>query len=291
MGAAGRGLWSRVAVRPGLRAVPGATVMRRGLGGVAKSCLAHWPWAPVLLLLDDLIDAADLSAMATGLPERFRLLVTTRLRLGGGLRELVLEPLPLGPAVRLLERCSGRGGFRDVERRAAETIAETVGGLPLALTLLARQLGRDPDLDLILLSRRLVQQGALASVLQGRAPELLVERGLAAGFRLSWEQLEEPEREMALCLGELAQAPVPWALLGRGPGGTPSQGGVLLKNLAVHEDGLGEKEAAEAQYREALEILEASWGREDPRSRDCRLTLEVFLQEQQVPPRRKRKGA
>ncbi len=183
----------------------------------AAWCLEHWPGAPapVLLLLDDLIDPAHLQGVATGLPDRFRLLITTRLRLDGAIREISLAPLADEAAVRVLELRGERDRFTGEHREAALAIAGKVGGLPLALTLLGRQLRRDPDLSLASLQRRLAERGALAPVLQGTAPELLVERGLAAGFRLIREQLGAAEAEMALCLGELAPSLVPWDLLAR----------------------------------------------------------------------------
>jgi len=185
------------------------------LGARLSWCLEHWPDAPapVLLLLDDLIDAEALQGLATGLPDRFRLLITTRLRLDSAIRELELHHLLVEDAVRLLEQRSGRGSFAGAEHQAAEALAAEVGQLPLALTLLARQLRRDADLSLATLARRLAEQGGTAEVLQQAAPELLVKRGLKAGFDLILAELAPGPRELALTLGTLAEAIVPLPLL------------------------------------------------------------------------------
>ena len=53
--------------------------------------------------------------------------------------------------------------------------------------------------------------------------------------------------------------------------------GQLLKNLAIVAEQLGLLQKAEAHYQEALMVLQEAWGADDPRSQECRLTLEAFL--------------
>ena len=175
---------------------------------------SHWPrQQPVLLLLDELGDPADLQAMGRGLPQRFRLLVTSRRQFGTASQRVPLEPLDEQQAVDLLAAVSERGPFPDGEERRARAVAQEVGGLPLALWLLGRRLARDGDLELAELQRRLQEKGALARDLQGSTADPLQARGLRAGFQLAWEGMGQEERELALLLGELPPAAIPWELL------------------------------------------------------------------------------
>ncbi|MFM7549133.1 MAG: tetratricopeptide repeat protein, partial [Cyanobacteriota bacterium] len=87
---------------------------------------------------------------------------------------------------------------------------------------------------------------------EGRAEEALAE-------------LEEAVRLAGLAMGE------------RHP-----RRGELLKNLGIVAEQLGHREEAEQHYRQALELVSEAWGPEDPRSQECRLTLEAFLAEQQA---------
>ncbi|MFN9569072.1 MAG: tetratricopeptide repeat protein, partial [Cyanobacteriota bacterium] len=75
-------------------------------------------------------------------------------------------------------------------------------------------------------------------------------------------ELQEAVRQAELALGE------------RHP-----RRGELLKNLGVVAELLGHQDAAEQHYRQALELVSEAWGPEDPRSQECRLTLEAFLAE------------
>jgi tetratricopeptide (TPR) repeat protein len=150
------------------------------------------------------------------LPERLVVLVTCRRQIGEARQRVPLAPLPEEEALQLLEQRAERGPFSGTERRQALALAAHVGGLPLALHLLGRQLARDDDLELGEMERRLRQRGALASELQdpkGPSTDLQVERGLQASFQLAWEQLTAAERELGLLLADLPAAAVPWELM------------------------------------------------------------------------------
>jgi tetratricopeptide (TPR) repeat protein len=175
---------------------------------------SHWPLpGPVVLFLDEVRDPADLQAMGRGLPERFRLLVTSRRQFGTASQRVPLEPLQKQQAVALLAAASERGPFPDGETDWASAVAREVGGLPLALWLLGRRLARDGDLELAELERRLREKGALARDLQPSPGDPLQPRGLRASFQLAWEGMEDAERELALLLGELPSTDIPWEFL------------------------------------------------------------------------------
>ncbi|MFN6354031.1 MAG: tetratricopeptide repeat protein [Cyanobacteriota bacterium] len=184
------------------------------LAGQLGWLYSRWPGQhAAALLLDELRNPQDLEALGQGLPERFAILVTSRRQLGEARQRVPLAPLGEEEALQLLEQRAERGPFAGEERRQALALAAQVGGLPLALNLLGRQLARDGDLELAELERRLRRRGALAPELQGPkgpAVDLQVERGLQASFQLAWEQLTAAEQELGLLLGELPAAAVPW---------------------------------------------------------------------------------
>jgi tetratricopeptide (TPR) repeat protein len=172
---------------------------------------SRWPGQPpALLLLDEPRDPRDLEALGQGLPERFELLVTSRRQIVESRQRVSLAPLGEEEALTLLEQRAERGPFEGEDRRRALSLVNQVGGLPLALHLLGRQLARDGDLELAELERRLQRRGTLALEPRGAASDLTVERGLRASFQLAWERLTPAEREMALLLGELPAVAVPW---------------------------------------------------------------------------------
>ncbi len=178
---------------------------------------SHWPLpGPVVVLLDELRDPADLEAFGRGLPERFRLLVTRRPLFGVAQQRVTLDPLDDREAVALLAAAAERGPFPEGDQEWAIAVAREVGGLPLALWLLGRRLARDADLELADLRRRLVEKGALARDLREAATDPLRRRGLRAGFLLAWEGIGEAERELARLLGQLPPAAIPWDLLALG---------------------------------------------------------------------------
>ncbi|MEB3266282.1 MAG: tetratricopeptide repeat protein [Cyanobacteriota bacterium] len=180
------------------------------------SLTSHWPrLQPVLLLVDELQEPATLDSLGQGLPARFRLLATCRRQFGVASQRVPLEPLSPDTAVAMLEPLAERGPFSPQERLQAMAMAREVGGLPLALLLLGRQLARDQDLELAELLRALRDRGALARELQGSAADPLQARGLCAGFQLIWEGLGPLERRLALLLAALPCTAVPWELLAR----------------------------------------------------------------------------
>ncbi|MFM7634712.1 MAG: tetratricopeptide repeat protein [Cyanobacteriota bacterium] len=236
-------------------------------------CLDQWPQAPspVLLLLDDATDGALLQRLASGMPERFRTLITTRLHLEGRIHELELQPLRPEESLRLLERRSGRPPFTTGDRSHALVIAAEVGHLPLALTLLSRQLRKDPDLTPAVLQQRLVEKGALAEVLQEKAPEQLIDQGLQAGFQWIWESLAPLEQELALCLGELPQAPVPAVLLGGcPPAGVPEEPWEDARSGLIAQSLLERTGAGVVRLHPVLHDLVAALARADAGGRPAR---------------------
>jgi hypothetical protein len=132
------------------------------LAGQVAYCWRHWPPltdAPgrVLVIFDDVTDAAALRPYLPPTEDRYRVVLTSRRQLGRAFSTLELDVLDLEPALALLGSLAGAERI-DAVRAEAEALVNWLGRLPLALELVGRYLANHPDLDLPTLQRRLEAQ-------------------------------------------------------------------------------------------------------------------------------------
>jgi WD40 repeat protein len=187
--------------------------------------LASCPSA--LLILDNVEDpglvVSTLPALAGG-EMACTILYTSRKRFAPpGVMVHLVEQLPEGSALRLLLGTTRPllltnvvAGSQDAEARAARTVCQGVGYLPLLLVHLQGLLARDRHLTLVRLARVLKERGAL----EVAKKQYLDAMPLFATFWLSWEQVRD---EGAQHLFKLASyfpeaAPIPVWLLGLAAG-------------------------------------------------------------------------
>jgi len=172
-------------------------------------CWSHWPGGGlVLLVLDDVV---DWPALQPHLPsaDRFRILITTRQEFSG------VQPVPLDVLqppfdFELLEKLVGPRC--EAQRADAEQLCAWLGHLPLGLELVGRYLAPKPDLSLADMLSRLRKKGLDHDAVQPTPGPSTAERGVAAAFDLSWDQLTPPARELGCLLSLFALAPIPWPL-------------------------------------------------------------------------------
>lgn len=112
----------------------------------------------MLVVLDDLADEAQLSALLPG-STSCRVLITSRSRLPGvpGAHRVEIGMLPRAEAVQLLSQIAGMDRV-GAEREAAETITRLCGGLPLALRVAGVRLAARPHWPLERLVDRLADE-------------------------------------------------------------------------------------------------------------------------------------
>ena len=171
-------------------------------------CWAHWPGdGQVLLVLDDV---TAWKAVQPFLPKsrRFDTVITSRKHFAG------VETLDLGvllpeASLALLESLIGTERCA-AQRKEAQLLCEWLGHLPLGLELVGRYLGGKQDLPLAEMRARLETKGLAHSSIQPGEGQRTAERGVAAAFELSWEDLDEPGRELGCLLSLFALAPIPW---------------------------------------------------------------------------------
>lgn len=175
-------------------------------------CWTHWPEGKVLVIIDDVVDYEAIKAYLPPSDPRFRVLLTTRLRLGSAVVKVAIDSLPEVEALALLESLAGESRIRQ-ERETATRICGWLGGLPLGLELVGRYLELKEDLSLQKMFSRLESKRLAAKAMSNPDAEMTARLGVADAFDLSWEMLDEPAQELAYLLSLFAQDPIPWHLV------------------------------------------------------------------------------
>jgi tetratricopeptide (TPR) repeat protein len=175
-------------------------------------CWKHWPQGVALIVIDDV---TNYDAIKPYLPEdsRFKVLITTRLDLGSSFKKVAIEELDSKSAIALLESFPGAEGRIRSQMDDTQALCKWVGYLPLALELLGRFLARKLDWSIDRLIKELEVKRLDANALVKRENGMTGQLGVAAALELSWQELNEAERELACVLGMFAIAPIPWSLV------------------------------------------------------------------------------
>jgi tetratricopeptide (TPR) repeat protein len=177
-----------------------------------RFCWQQWPEGDALVVLDDVTDYQAIEPYLPPPDPRFKLLITTRSQLGSSVKDFPVEELDEDSAIALLEslvRCDRIQAQAD----DAKALCEWVGYLPLALELLGRFLARKPDWTIARLLKALEDNRLEAKALIAPESGMTAKLGVAAALELSWQELNEAERELACVLGMFAIAPIPWYLV------------------------------------------------------------------------------
>ncbi|WP_327379053.1 tetratricopeptide repeat protein (plasmid) [Streptomyces sp. NBC_01216] len=155
----------------------------------------------VLVLLDDAMNESQVMPLLPGTGSS-AVLVTSRGRLTAlpGTRSFELEPLDSEQSIRLLGRIIGEHRVAD-EAEAARVLVGLVGGLPLALRIIAARLAARPHWSLASMWHRLNDEHRqLDELAHG-------ELSIRASLSLSYDGLAAADRRL-LCLLSLAGGPV-----------------------------------------------------------------------------------
>jgi len=187
-------------------------------GQQAQWCWSHWGFeGRVLVVLDDVPGAIDLREALPTL-EQYGVLLTTRVRrLDASFAEIPLDVLELDPARELLRQTLGKPAWGVGEEETAGEVCQRVGCLPLAVELIGRYAGDDPDLRLEDILAELAERGANAPAVDRseEAAAMTAERGVRAAFELSWGRFAPATQEVGRLLGLFAPALVDWELVER----------------------------------------------------------------------------
>jgi tetratricopeptide (TPR) repeat protein len=172
-------------------------------------CWRRWRDGDVLIVLDDVTDYEKIAPYLPPAESRFKVLMTTRLQLGRSVKPVAIEVLEESAALDLLKSLTGVERI-EAQLAAAQHLCHWLGYLPLGLELVGRYLAAKPDLPLTTLQRRLEQQLTLVKREVGMTAS---HEHIAAAFELSWQELNEPARQLCYLLSVFALAPIPWSLV------------------------------------------------------------------------------
>ena len=175
-------------------------------------CWQNWHEGKVLIILDDVQDYKSIQPYLPPAKPRFKVLLTTRLRLRPPVETLSLDVLTQAETLELLRSFLGS---ERTEQQFSDAIAlsQWLGNLPLALELVGRYLARKPDLSLAIMLRRLEDKRLDALTASQSEVDMTASLGIKAAFELSWEELETSAQNLARLLGLFALAPIPWELV------------------------------------------------------------------------------
>ncbi|MBX9255653.1 tetratricopeptide repeat protein, partial [Desmonostoc muscorum CCALA 125] len=178
-------------------------------------CWRLWRGGDVLLVLDDVSDYEQVKPYLQSLPSRFKVLITTRQNLGR-ISQLSLDVLQPEAALELLKSLLKETPER-IERELviANQLCEWLGYLPLGVELVGRYLARKQDLSVAEMLRRLENKRLDERSLSKAKSEadMTAQRGVLAAFELSWQELEDDDKQLGCLLSLFAAAPIPWNLV------------------------------------------------------------------------------
>ncbi|MDZ8033177.1 tetratricopeptide repeat protein [Nostoc sp. DedSLP04] len=178
-------------------------------------CWRRWHEGDVLLVLDDVSDYEQVKPYLQSLPSRFKVLMTTRQNLGR-IAQLSLDVLQPEAALELLKSLLKETPERiERELALANQLCEWLGYLPLGVELVGRYLARKQDLSLAEMLRRLENKRLDERSLSKSKSEadMTAQRGVLAAFELSWQELEDDDKQLSCLLSLFAAAPIPWKLV------------------------------------------------------------------------------
>ncbi|MFM6591972.1 MAG: tetratricopeptide repeat protein, partial [Dolichospermum sp.] len=146
--------------------------------------------------------------------KRFKVIITTRNNnLSATIQTLQLPILGEDAALDLL-RSYVEDGRIDQELDAAKSLCRDLGYLPLALELVARLLRRRNNWRSVEdIRKRLSEKRLSLQRYENFDQEMTAERGVEAAFDLTWENLDENSRLLAIYLSLFALAPVSKSLI------------------------------------------------------------------------------
>jgi tetratricopeptide (TPR) repeat protein len=175
-------------------------------------CWQLWPTEEVLLVYDNAGEYSEVEPFLPTADPRFRVLITSRNRMGLPVETLEILVLDETASLELLGVLAGKERVEDQLVEAKE-LCRRLGYLPLAIELAGRYLAIDPDLSITDMLRRLEEKGLSAKALAETEQGMTGKLGVKAAFELSWQSLEEKGQELGYVLSLFAEAPIPWKLV------------------------------------------------------------------------------
>ncbi|MEH2091700.1 tetratricopeptide repeat protein [Nostoc sp.] len=177
-------------------------------------CWRNWREGDVLLVLDDVGEYQQVKPYLPSSSSRFKVLITTRQYLGASIKQLSLDVLQPEAALELLKSFFKETPQRiEQELAVANQLCKWLGYLPLGLELVGRYLKRKVDVSLTEMLRRLEKKRLEQPALDKPEGDMTAQRGVLAAFELSWQELNDDDKQLGCLLSLFAPAPIPWDLV------------------------------------------------------------------------------
>lgn len=178
-------------------------------------CWNHWREGNTLVVIDDVKNYNDIERYRPSDQSKFKVLITTRLKLVDIVDPLFLSVLPEEDALKLLTQLVGKEKI-DQELEKAKELCQRLGNLPLALQLAGRYVEKR-KISLTEELQRLEKSGLghRSLIVKENDPTwtLKIKRGVEAAFELSWSELSTFAQELGCLLSLFALAPISWSLV------------------------------------------------------------------------------
>ncbi|MBD1919763.1 DUF4297 domain-containing protein [Microcoleus sp. FACHB-831] len=183
-------------------------------------CWTYWNRpGRVLVLLDDVNNFTEIEPFLPPQNERFRVLITTHWKFDDLPFSLTLHELKEVAALELLAQwVKTEQIFCNVTTKedVPSELCARLGHLPLALHLVGRYI-KKRRVTLMEMLQRLEGKGLRHPALQvdqnDRTQTIRIERGVAAAFELSWEELSESAQRLGYSLSLCASTHTAWSLI------------------------------------------------------------------------------
>jgi tetratricopeptide (TPR) repeat protein len=177
-------------------------------------CWQQWPAGEVLLVYDNAGEYGEVKPFLPPADPRFRVLITSRNRMGSPVETIEIRVLEEGAALELLGVLAGKERVED-QRVDAKELCRRLGYLPLAIELVGRYLAADLDLSITEMLGELEKEGLSVEALAKAQDEdgMTAVLGVQAAFELSWKKLDVEGQQLGSLLSFFAEAPIPWKLV------------------------------------------------------------------------------
>ncbi|WAL61172.1 NB-ARC domain-containing protein [Thermocoleostomius sinensis] len=176
-------------------------------------CWQQWRDGDVLILLDDVRDYDSIAPFLPPADRRFKVLITTRHRLGRSVQSLEIHVLTEAAALELLQELAGAARIQ-AELQGAKSLCAQLGYLPLGLELVGRFLAQKPDWSIAKLQQELIKKRLDARAFYRPEPAMTTSyESLAAVVELSWHELTPAAQRLSYWLSVFAPTPIPWNLV------------------------------------------------------------------------------
>ena len=169
----------------------------------------------VLIAIDDMTDYEEIEPYLPPQPSNFKILITTRLNTEY-IPSIPLDVLKQEDAIELLKKWIGEEKINE-QIKDVEELCWRLGNLPLALNLVGRYVQKRKISIKELLSRLeekgLSHQSLVINKQKEKTAVLNIERGVAAAFELSWDELHDSAKQLGCVISIFALAPIKWKLV------------------------------------------------------------------------------